>query len=90
MLSSLEKQWLCATCAPESIYRIHELEDSILYMINNESKTKLVWVLASELRILGIGRYVEELQESKPCSIEDGVTKIGELLELSGVKIIKP
>lgn len=90
MLSLLEKQWICATCAPESIHRIKEIGTSTLYFIHNEDNTIHIWVLCSDVRILGIGRTADELKHSTPCSIEDGVTKIGELLNLSGVRLTKP
>ena len=90
-MNTFTKNWLCATCAPESIVNIKsdDIKGNYLDVVRNESNTKQILILSTNNLILGIGTNYDELIESKPYTFSNGLHEIAKLLDIFAYTIPK-
>lgn len=81
-MNTFTKQWLTATCAPESINNIKDINGNQLDCIRNESNTIQVLVVSNNNNVIAIGKTYNELINSKPYTFNEAIRECGRLLEL--------
>lgn len=86
-MNNLEKAWVMATCALESIKRVRSSDSGYLNVITNEDKSITVAVLSNDKEVLGIGFGFQDLLISPTYTFNNAITKIAEMLKLETHKV---
>lgn len=84
-MNTFNKEWLTSTLAPEAIKTFSTKDGVYIDLVANEDRTITVAVISTNIRVLGIGKTLEELANSSPYSFIDAVKKVAELLQLQSI-----
>jgi hypothetical protein len=82
-MNPFTKQWITATVAPESIMNIRAVtNEAYLDVIQNETKSKRVFVLSDNDKVLAIGQNYEDIRKPNFMSFIDALQEVAKILEL--------
>jgi len=84
-MNPFTKEWLTATCAPESIINLQSKDTAYLDAVTNEDKSIIVKVLSTNTKVLGIGITHKELLKSPHYTFKEALHKIAELLQVQSI-----
>jgi len=84
-MNPFTKEWLTASCAPESIINLQSNDIAYLDIITNEDKSIFVKVLSNNVKVIAIGTDYNSLLSSINYTFKEAIQKIAELLELKHI-----
>lgn len=81
-MNQFTKQWITATCAPESIASVRSDEKGHLDIVTNEKRTIYVYVLSTDKEVISCGTTYEQLLVPNQMNYGQAVRKCAELLQI--------